>query len=360
MTMGGRQQALGERIRAARRMAGLNQRALAEKVGVSAMAISKYENGKMAPGSDVLLRLADALNVPVEFFLRPDPVALEAVNFRRHNKVSAAVLERAKARAAGWVERLKEAEALAGAELEARFELLEKWAVSALADVEERAAALRAEWGLGEAAIRSFVDLLELHGVRVGETELPDEVDALVFETEAREPVILLREGLPGDRQRFTLGHDLCHLVLRCPDKLDEEAVCHRFAAAFLVPAATARRELGKTRDDLSLLELHNLKHKYGMSMMAWVKRAGELGIVSDGYVKKIEREFKRRGWEKVEPGDQVEAEHPRRLQQLVIRLVEEEVIGIRRAGELLGQPWDDFVNQRSEDSGGLPVAIDL
>ncbi len=48
---------LGSRIKMARTAAGLSLRALAEKAGVSAMAISKYQNGKDIPRSGVLIRL---------------------------------------------------------------------------------------------------------------------------------------------------------------------------------------------------------------------------------------------------------------------------------------------------------------
>ena len=75
---------IGERIKSARYMAGLNQRDLAEKVGVSAMAISKYENGKDAPGSGALLRLARALSVKTEYFVRPVSFSLSGASYRCH------------------------------------------------------------------------------------------------------------------------------------------------------------------------------------------------------------------------------------------------------------------------------------
>ena len=60
----------GERIKAARRMAGLSQRALAARLGVSAMAVSKWERGEVLLGSARLLQIADALECPVSR-LRP-------------------------------------------------------------------------------------------------------------------------------------------------------------------------------------------------------------------------------------------------------------------------------------------------
>ena len=53
---------IGERLKMARRMAAMTQEEVAAAVGVSKMAISKYENEKMVPGSDVLIALAEALS----------------------------------------------------------------------------------------------------------------------------------------------------------------------------------------------------------------------------------------------------------------------------------------------------------
>ncbi len=349
----------GERVRAARRLAGLSQRETAGRVGVTAMAISKYETGKMIPSSGVLLRLAEALGVDVEFFLRPETVRVRALAYRRHPELSQRDRQRAEAAAAEWIERYLEAERLAG--VQPAVDLPgSKYSVRSLEDVETAAVELRREWGLGSGPVPSMVDLLEGHGVRVGVIPLPEKVDAMVFRVEGHDPVMALRDGIPGDRQRFSLAHDLGHLVLACGDGMDEETTCHRFAAAFLVPASTARREMGARRSELSLLELHYLKQKFGMSMAAWIKRGRELGIVSRRYARELLSQFRKKGWDRVEPGSQVPTEHPARLEQIVIRLVKEDTIGPGRAAELLGQPWEEFIRKRSEESGDLPVVAGL
>ena len=78
---------VGERLKIARRTAELSQRDLAKAAGVSAMAISKYERGLDIPGSDVLLRLAHALDVKTEYFLRPITVTLTAPSYRRRTSL---------------------------------------------------------------------------------------------------------------------------------------------------------------------------------------------------------------------------------------------------------------------------------
>ena len=62
---------IGKRLKSIRLQAGLSQRDLAEMVGLSARAISKYERGMDTPSSADWIRLAKALGVHVEYFLRP-------------------------------------------------------------------------------------------------------------------------------------------------------------------------------------------------------------------------------------------------------------------------------------------------
>lgn len=54
---------IGERIKEARKEAHFTQKALGEKLGVSAAMIAQYENGTRTPKINTLVRIADALGV---------------------------------------------------------------------------------------------------------------------------------------------------------------------------------------------------------------------------------------------------------------------------------------------------------
>ncbi|PXF55416.1 MAG: hypothetical protein C4B58_15095 [Deltaproteobacteria bacterium] len=64
----------------------------------------------------------------------------------------------------------------------------------------------------------------------------------------------------------------------------EQESLANRFAAAFIVPPAVARQELGEHRRSLSFQELGILKRKHGLSMQAWMRRAFDLGIINEGH----------------------------------------------------------------------------
>src|SRR6476659_9637956 len=97
--------ALGERIALARRITGMSLRALAEKVGVSPTAIHKYEKNQDVPGSRVLIRLAEALEVGVEFFLRSPRIQAMQPSFRKQQSLTEAEQTAAMAQVQEWLER---------------------------------------------------------------------------------------------------------------------------------------------------------------------------------------------------------------------------------------------------------------
>lgn len=63
---------VGERIREARKRAGYNQEQLAELARLNRVTIAKYESGKIEPGAQALMRIADVLEVTVDELLGRD------------------------------------------------------------------------------------------------------------------------------------------------------------------------------------------------------------------------------------------------------------------------------------------------
>ena len=357
VSVGGAVMSIGERLKIARRTAGLSQRALAEAAGVSAMAISKYERDLDTPSSGVLLRLAQALDVKTEYFLRPVTVTVTAPAYRRRTSLPRKQEYAIMGRIQEWLERYLDVESFFGGPPDFDLPPDVNRCVASLDQVEDVAIRLRQGWDLGLASIESFVEVLEDRGVKVGLVEAHDDFDALTFWANGGIPVIVVKRDLPGDRQRFNLAHELGHLVLEPAEGLDEEKAAYRFAGAFLVPEPVARFELGSRRQTLGMHELHLLKHKYGLSMQAWVYRAKDLGILSEPAAARLFREFRSRGWHRREPGDQIPPEEPGRLKRLVLRALAEDLISESRAAELLKVPGTWFCWNSSEPCSHGPVS---
>ncbi len=351
---------LGERIKQARLAAGMSQRDLASRAGVSAQAVSKYERNLDIPSSGVLLRLSEALGVKIDYFFRQHTVKLIAPAYRKRaalpRKEEKAILNRIQE----WLERYLEAEDLFPEEYSQSFALPNEISqdVAVPEDAERIATELRSAWGLGLDPIGNLTELLEDKGIKVGLVDATEDFDACAFVTEEGSPVIVVKNCLPGDRQRFNLAHELGHIVLRSADEEFAEKAAHRFAGAFLVPEPVAYKELGKKRNELNLYELHLLKHKYGLSMQGWICRARDLGIISEKLFERLFRAFRKHGWHRKEPGDEMPPEEPKRMERIVMRALAENIISEGRAAELLGKPMAEFFKEVAERHDGFPVDL--
>lgn len=328
--------AIGKRLKMARKMNGLSQQELGDKAGVSRMAISKYERDLNVPKSRVLIKLAQALDVKIEYLLRPVEVCLSEPVFRKRTafpkKQEYQILEQTR----DWIERYLQVEALFHDSPAFQKPEIDR-NIHEMEDIEQAALQLREEWQLGLDPIDNLMEVLCDQGIKVYSVNQElDDFDALIIWTNQEIPVIVVKEGIPGDRQRFNLAHELAHLILNVDQELDEEAAAHRFAGAFLVPRPKAYEELGEHRQHLGVEELIMLKHQYGMSMQAWIYRAKDLGIISESKFKQLFIRIRQRNWHLREPGEQVEPEEPKRMKQLVLRALAEDVITRPRAQELL------------------------
>jgi Zn-dependent peptidase ImmA (M78 family)/DNA-binding XRE family transcriptional regulator len=345
---------LGERIKQARKANKMSLRDLAEKAEISAMAISKYERNLDIPSSGVLLRLAQALDVSIDYLFRPQTISVQLQAYRKHAALGIKEQDAIQMRIQEWLERYLEVESFFPDE--GRTVSLPAHRIRSIREVEEVALNLREDWNLGQDPIENLTQLLEDQGVKVGIISGYVHFDACTFMANGV-PVIVSKAEVPGDRQRFNLGHELGHLVLDVEKGVDLEATCHRFVGAFLVPEEAARFELGPERTTMDINELYLLKHKYGMSMQAWIYRARDLGIISESAMAQLFHKFRANGWHRQEPGEALPTERPRRMERLIYRALAEDLISRSRAQELLGEPL-----QQSWAAGALQldgIAID-
>lgn len=345
---------IGERIKQARKATGLSLRTLADRAGVSAMAISKYETGKSTPSSGVLLSLAKALGVRTEYFFRPVKVELQEVEYRKHSRLPKKALQKIEGDITEQIERFIELEQLLPNGPVQAFKLPDLSAtVSNLAEIENVATELRKAWDLGVDPIPVLTDMLEERGVKVFQSDaIPGDFDGMAAKIDGI-PVIVVSGNAPGDRQRFTLAHELGHLILhgRLAEGLDDEAASNRFAGAFLAPEAEVRKELGDRRNWLEPQELAVLKKAYGLSMQAWMHRAKDLGILPDTHYVEMRKYFSKNNWNKTEPGEPYPKEHPQLFEQLVFRALAQDLISESKAAELLRLPLIKFQKKRNMQS---------
>jgi transcriptional regulator with XRE-family HTH domain len=63
---------LGERVKQLRKEAGWSQGDLGGRIGTDSQRVSRYENGRITPSVDALVRIAEALDVSIDYLLVED------------------------------------------------------------------------------------------------------------------------------------------------------------------------------------------------------------------------------------------------------------------------------------------------
>lgn len=343
---------LGERIKQARKAAGLSLDVLGKQMELSKMTLSKFERGLQIPSSKHLITLAKILQVRTEYFFRPQSLTFTQVDYRKRantsqkllNKIHADVLDQTER----WEELLAFYPQLPIRPFNLPNTLLEH--VNTMDEVEIIAEQMLDAWQLGRNPIPNMIDTLEAHGILVIMTNKDEnrKFDGLTGKINNK-PLISIGAHWTGDRQRFTLAHELGHLVLdgRLNEELGEEKACNRFAGAFLLPRSAVLAHFGEHRNALEARELYLLKQEFGISMAACLYRLGDCKIISPSLQKQWWEKFSKSHWRKQEPENPYPSEQTVLFKQLVYRGLAEDYFGESKAAELLGISLIDFHQQR-------------
>jgi Zn-dependent peptidase ImmA (M78 family)/transcriptional regulator with XRE-family HTH domain len=352
---------IGQRLSLARAASGLSFRRLEAEIGnlVTAQAIGKYERDEDMPSSGVLSALARALNVSEDYLLATDDMVLDGVEFRKRGISSKREEAFVEGRALHLLERyltVEDALGLASVVWDKPREA--PYPINDMADVENAARAIRTYWSLGIDPIPNLAELLEERGIKVLSADLTD-IDGLTARVKRKKgepvPVIVIRENTWAERKRFTLAHELGHMLIDVRSGVDSEKAANRFAGAFLMPAEALRSEIGKQRTAISFGELVRLKELFGASFQAITYRCRDLGILNEAAFKRMFQAFNEKGWRKPpyeEPGALApEKEQPKRMERLTFRALAERVIGEAKAAEILGISVRDLTRRMDQPS---------
>ncbi len=333
----------GTRLKMARRLSGLSLQELADKLEnkVTKQALSKYEMGQMNPTSEVLLAIASTLGLKQDYFLKAGNIPIEKIEFRKRaglsKKNEEAIIEKAR----DYVERYLEIESILGISNEFVNPLQDR-IVATEDDVEKAAEALRRLWHLGVSSLSNIVETLELKGIKIILIEDVDEIDGFSGHTSNNIPVVVVNtKNRPIERVRFTIIHELAHILLIFTDAIDAnkkllEEYCHYFSSCFLMPRALLVRLIGGTkRAYINISELINIKEFVGMSIRAIVHRCKKIGIITETYYLKWMVYMSKTYGSREEPGQYKGQEKAMVLEQLVGRALAEGLISTSKAAVL-------------------------
>lgn len=368
-------QDLGPHLTRHRKARHLTQEQLAEKAGLSRGAYRELEKGRAQPRAESLKSLARALDVPLRDLLNPAP-PLRKVRFRSLKRLNSRghVL----ADVGRWLRDFTDLEQLTGdvppPKLQALIERIGESRNPALPAVAELA---REHFGLTDREpVHDLCGLLEAQGIKVySVTVMSDAFMGLSVAGDEGGPAIIVNtwERLPVETWIFSAAHELGHLLLHLSaydvdqeqEDENQEREADQFASYFLMPDGLFRKEWRETAG-LPLVDRvlkvkrvfrvswrmvlyrvaeglpeerrpfvwqrFNLEYKARHKGQSLLKHEEPFAIPSDHYSARLEPE----GMGKHDfQGD--------RLYRLVRKAVENEIITLSRAAEILRLSLEDM-----------------
>ncbi len=288
----------------ARELRGLSQTRLAKEIkGLSQSNLSKFEKGLDILSEDKVDEIIKFLDFPKEFFKKRISNSVEIAHYRKKAGVSKAIKT----------------------ELESNNKIL-GYLVDCLSESvdfedyklrpldpefytpEEVARYTRKSMGVyPEEPITDIFRLLEVSGIVVIELdEVPESFDGVSFKTDKGTPVIIINKKFPNDRKRFTLAHELGHILMHNSNDIPtpeyrtdaiKENEANRFASEFLMP----EKEIKNSLFDLKLSSLSLLKRRWKTSKASIIMRAKDLKCIDTKRYKYLMIEMSRTGQRKVE-----------------------------------------------------------
>lgn len=337
---------VNQRLRHARLQRGLSQQEVADSLKITKQMVSKYEASTI-PASDKLIELARLYKTRMDYFFSQPKVALGEINFRKKSSFSAKKLNALKESVRMQIENYLYVENLL--ELKTTFKNpLEKSPIQSTEDVVKAVDQLRKAWNIGNDPIHNIIAMLEDKEIKV--IEIDDDTmrfDGLATIIDEKYYVIVVNKQMPIERMRFTLLHELGHLLLNLNGKDDQdvEKLCHAFASEMLISSKNLIAEMGKNRSSITLEELKNTQEKYGISIQAIVVKLRDLDVINSQqystFFKKLNAnaQFKAAIDESRFNG----AEFSNRFKNLVHHALAEEAITLSQASTLLEIPLSEL-----------------
>lgn len=312
----------GERIRTAREIFGLTQAALRDQAGVSQSLLSQVERGQKPASQDLVESVAKAVDLPLEFFdVVLDEVPLDSLRFRKQQTASAVTTRRAHAL---FQEGFRVSRLLVEKSGYPRPSLPVATGELQVQGIIELAAETRRALQLDAAKpIPHLMRSVERAGIPVAPVVLPEDDDmstknqhfGLSYWSGPDEDAFIgYFPGHQGDRDRFTLAHEVGHLVLHLRRRpADPEREANLFAGELLMPFERARETLS---GNLTLNDYRQVKALWGVSIQGLVMRAKQVGAIDDKRSTSLWKQISARGWRRTEPVT-VQPENPVLLRRL-------------------------------------------
>ena len=303
-------------LRLARKARGLTQTELSDLLEINQATLSRIETEQLS-GEAYVSQFAKALNFPDKFFfLEGNSFRSNTYFYRKRNTsegkelvIAEALMNIVKMN----IERL-----LISIDLnELR---LPKWDVEKNGSPTMYARYIREHWKIPQGRIDNLTQLAEDNGIVVIHLDFgSSKFDGLSIFTKDDIPIIFLNKGMPGDRMRLTLAHEIGHLgmhfgiVTEASKEIESEA--YEFASELLIPEDEIRSEIYP----LNLQKLADLKRYWKVSMGAILEKTKNRKLIKTNTYRYLITKFRKNNYHIEEPSAlKVAVEKPNLVKDII------------------------------------------
>ena len=289
-----------ELLETARQLRQLTQKEAAKRIGISQASLSKAERGLQELPDSTMKDLSNCYDLPIDFFINRNTLPLPAhLYFRRKLTISDKIINSFVAK--GQIFKMIVDNIMSTVELPVYN--LESYAPDEDLSPKDIAEKTRYNMGISYGPVPNLSTLLELHGIIVIRFDFgTDKIDGLTTVTNSNRKIMFINKQMPNDRIRFSMAHELGHLIMhisfspRDLDRAEDEA--DEFASEFLMP----EKEIKSSLIPLNTHILGLLKRRWRVSMRALIRRAKDLECISYKQYRNFQIMFSKKGWNKYEP----------------------------------------------------------
>jgi Zn-dependent peptidase ImmA (M78 family)/DNA-binding XRE family transcriptional regulator len=302
-------------ITTAREVRKLSQTKLSKLLKVTQATISKIEANILEVNEELLEKLSQELNFPKEFFYQKLGQAPDlTIRILLHRKRVS--LKKAEETFIDGMSKIIDnniSKLLNSLDLDVNVP--QNFTLDDYDTPSDIAINLRLYWKIPKGPIFNLTEVLEKAGIIIIELEIEDEkFDGVSFISSSGVPIILINKSLSPDRYRFTIAHELGHILMHQKPSPDCEDEANEFASEFLMPEKDIKNELS----NLSFYNLPRLKQLWKVSMSALIVRADRLNQITPSRNKSLQVQISRAGWRKKEPLYGIPKEKPCLLKKLI------------------------------------------
>ncbi|GJN59197.1 ImmA/IrrE family metallo-endopeptidase [Elizabethkingia anophelis] len=331
-----------DRIKLARESRGLTQSSLAKNLSFNQATLSKIEKGLYHVNEEIINELSSALDYRKDFFYKSHEVyPLKHFYFRKNLGTTVTNSKKIESIINIFSSNIIDLTESVNIEVDLPYVDLEREALTP----EKFASRVRDYFNLPKGPIKNLVNTLERQGIVIHFLDFNKDlkISGVSFITPAGIPLIIINNSIPNSRKRFTIAHELAHLLMHYKGSIigelrDLEKEADRFASEFLIPEREIKLELFSLTEE----KLFMLKSYWKVSIQALIYKANSLSTITKDQHRRWITKINYHGWRKDEPFE-FEIESPSLLPKLFKLHFDDLEYSVEEIQQIFGLKEDEF-----------------